>query len=143
MARFGRLLSALCLLATGCGPSAPSVSGTVRFQGQPLPSGTVLFHGADGRVEHSLVSADGRYAIANAPLGPVRITVQSHPAAPAGLPSYGGRSPAAPRELTPTAKEKRGGRHTPIPPRYGDPEQSGLAYTVRAGTQTHDIELKP
>ena len=39
--------------------------------------------------------------------------------------------------------EKRDGKYVPIPPRYRDPEKSGLTYTVRAGSQTHDIELRP
>ena len=139
-------LGGLLLLAVtvvGCGPANPTVSGVVTFRGQPLPSGTVLFHVADGRVEHSALGPDGHYTIANAPLGPVRITVQSHPAAPAGLPSRGGPPPAAPKELEPTAKEQRDVRYGRIPTRYGSAEQSGLTYTVTAGSQTHDIGLEP
>src|SRR5215467_4002073 len=75
----------LALAIVGCGASTASVSGTVKFQGQPLPSGTVLFHGADGQVEHALITEGGRYIITNAPLGPVRITVRSHPPAPLGM----------------------------------------------------------
>jgi hypothetical protein len=138
-----RGLLLLSLAMVGCESPRASVSGIVTFKGQPLPSGTVLLHGADGRVEHALITEDGRFTITNAPLGTVRITVQSHPAVPTGLPTRGGKPPAAPTELAPPAKEKHDNRSVPIPPRYLDPEKSGLTYTVRAGTQTHDIELKP
>ncbi len=133
----------LALAVVGCGSRTPSVSGKVTFKGLPLPSGTVLFHGGDGRVEHGLIDGEGRYNIANAPLGSVRITVQSHAAQPLGLPSLGGKPPTAPAELAPPATEKRDGTFVPIPPRYLDKEQSRLEYNVRPGTQTHDIELQP
>src|SRR5438128_8832771 len=80
---------ALALAVDGCGPPQASVSGSVTFNGQPFPSGTVLFHGADGRVEHALISEDGSYTIANAPLGELRITVRSHATAPLGFPAQG------------------------------------------------------
>jgi len=139
-ARGGLLLA---LVAVGCAPPTASVSGTVTFKGQPLPSGTVLFHGADGRVEHSLIDGEGKYTVVNAPLGQVRITVQAHAAAPPGLPSKGGKPPAAPAELATSGKETRDGKFVAIPPRYLDPDRSRLTCTVSAGPQTHTIELHP
>jgi hypothetical protein len=133
----------LLALAVGCGPQTPTVSGTVAFDGKPLPSGTVLFHGGDGRVEYSLITEGGRYSIANAPPGLVRITVRSHPAIPAGMPSSGQPPPGIPAASSTPAKEKRDGSHVAIPTRYLDPEKSGLRYTVRPGRQTHDIDLRP
>jgi hypothetical protein len=137
----GLLLPAL--LAAGCGPSKASVSGMVTFQGRALPSGTVLFHGEDGRVEHALIGADGGYALADAPTGAVRITVQSHPAMPAGFPTSGEGPPPAPPELAAMTKDRHDGSRVAIPLRYLDPGQSGLTCTVRPGSQTHDIELQP
>jgi hypothetical protein len=138
-----RGLLLVTLAVVGCGQGTTSVSGIVMFKDQPLPSGTVLFHGPDGRIQHSLISEDGSYAMVDAPLGQVRITVQSHPAAPAGLPSRGGKPPATPTELAPPAKAKPNDRAVRIPPRYLDPEKSGLTYTVRAGAQRHDLTLQP
>src|SRR5262245_54815985 len=131
----------LALATSGCAPRGPSVSGTVTFKGEPLPSGTVLFHAADGRIEHGLITGNGKYTVANAPPGPVRITVRSHPPAPVGLPSRGGPLPSAPAGMVPPAKEQRDGKFVAIPPRYLDPAQSTLTYNVRAGKQTYDIEL--
>ena len=134
-------LALFSLTLAGCGPRAATVSGTVTFKKQPLPSGTVLFHGADGRIEHGLLGEGGRYTIADAPPGPVRIAVKAHAAKPAGLPSSG-RPPAAGAEVG-GPKEQRDGKFVAVPARYGDPALSGLTYTVRGGAQTHDIELTP
>jgi hypothetical protein len=131
------LLSPLVL---GCGAPTASVSGTVIFKGDPLPSGTVLFHGSDGRIEHALIAEDGTYEIASAPLGEVRITVRSHAAAPAKMP-FSGKPPAG--ETTQGNPEKRDGKFVAIPPRYLDQEKSGLTYAVSPGLHTHDIELQP
>jgi hypothetical protein len=135
---FGFLLLAL----VGCGEPVASVSGTVKFKGQPLTSGTVLFHGSDARVEHSLIDANGKYVIPKAPLGQVRITVRWHAATPSGLPGHG-KPPAASTESASSAKDKRDSKSLAIPPRYLDPDRSGITYTVKVGTQTHNIELEP
>jgi hypothetical protein len=136
-------LAVLALAMVGCGAQPASVSGTVRFNGQTLPSGTVLFHGDGGRVEHGLIGEDGRFTIADAPLGLVRITVRSHSEQPAGMPTRGDKAPPAPAELATPVKDQRDSRYVRIPTRYLDPEKSGLTYTVRAGSQTHVIELRP
>lgn len=133
----------LALAAAGCGSPTAVVSGTVTFKGHPLPSGTILFHGSDGRVEHGLIGSNGVYTLTNAPPGPVRISVKSHPASPTGMPSRGGPPPAAPTDLSPAVKEQRDGKFVSIPARYLDPQRSGLTYTVRPGIQTHDINLLP
>jgi hypothetical protein len=143
MSRFRLLGCALVLVLPGCGAQKASVSGTVRFKNQPLPSGTVLFHGADGRVEHSLIAADGTYTIADAPIGTVRITVQSHGAAPPALSSPVDQPRTVPPELAPRAEDRRDSSYVLIPGHYQDPEKSGLKYSVDVGAQTHDIELQP
>jgi len=33
------------------------------------------------------------------------------------------------------------GKYVPIPAQYADPGTSGLTFTVKSGSQTHDIEL--
>lgn len=130
-------------MGVGCGSRPASVSGKVTFDGRPLPSGTVLFHGPDGRVAHALITAEGKYVIEDAPIGKVRISVESHGAAPAGLPSSGRNAPATPPELAPRPEDPRDSKAVSIPTRYLDPEKSGLGYEVRPGGQTHNIELRP
>ncbi len=60
------LLVAL-LLVSGCGPSKPEtvpVSGTVTWNGQPLPQGSILFQPEDGKgVPDPGDIKDGRYQL--------------------------------------------------------------------------------
>jgi hypothetical protein len=68
------------LLTAGCG--APSVSGKVTFNGQPLNGGAVTFHGADGQTGMSWIDPEGNYSVPKAPAGEVKVTVvvaQSRP----------------------------------------------------------------
>jgi hypothetical protein len=106
-----------------------------------VPSGTVKFHRADGEVWYGSIHGEGQFTVDDAPLGPVRITVQTHDATPR-LPQSG-VAPKQPAELAPRKEDRRDARAVPIPARYREPEKSGLTYTVRGGSQTHDIDLKP
>jgi len=127
----------LSVLPAGCGPGPSSVTGTVTFKDQPLTSGTVLFHGAHDHFEHATIGPDGRYTVANAPRGPVRISVRSHPALPLGMPTKG-KLPPTPAEFKSPDAPPRDGKFIVLPARYADPDKSGLTYTVREGAQTHD-----
>ena len=117
---------------SGCGGTG-DVSGTVRFNGKPLPGGRVTFTSLEKTAKYAFapIREDGSYTIENCPTGPVRITVQ------AVVP----RSGAVPRG----AKPGPGGRSAPVllPVRYADPEKSGLDYVVSRGEQLHDIALEP
>jgi hypothetical protein len=114
----------MAVLTAGCGSPAPTgdVSGRATYNNQPLPSGTVAFYGADGRVESSLISAKGEYHIPFAPCGEVRITVQTPPASTGGGAGRG----------IPTIE---------IPKKYSAREESGLTFTVNPGEQSFDIKL--
>jgi hypothetical protein len=143
---------ATCLLfaitaISGCGGGKGEVSGRVLFKNEPLASGRVTFLCQTGTKEvFSSEIVKGKYTISGVPVGPVKITVETFPPAPAasvptkipgglppdikGLPEPG--APPAPRE-----------KFVAIPPRYGNLGQSGLSYTVTQGEQTHDIPLQP
>jgi hypothetical protein len=127
------------LAVAGCGRSTGHVTGKVTYKGQPLPSGTVLFHGPDGPTGHSVIGPDGRYEVRDVPVGACKITVQSHSHVPHGMFRGALRDPdfkmprEVPREL----------RYVPIPKKYEDPAHSGLAHTVKAGKQTYDLALTP
>lgn len=120
--RFLPLLAAW--LAVGCAKPTGEVSGVVTYNGEPLPSGTVLFVG-DGPPNESKsdpvaqIQSDGRYHIARVVCGDVRIIVQTPP----------------------IMKGPRARPSIEIPQKYTDPQQSGLAYTVTPGPQTFDIKL--
>jgi hypothetical protein len=128
------------LAVAGCGRSTGHVTGQVTYKGQPLPSGTVLFHGPDGATGHSAIWPDGRYEVRDVPVGPWKITVQSHGRLPQGFARGALRDPdfkMSPREALKVLQ------HVGIPKKLADPAQSGLAYTVKAGKQRYDIALTP
>jgi hypothetical protein len=122
--RGARVLAVLAVLLAGCAKHLPTgeVSGSITYNGQALPSGTVAFYGEDGRVDSSLIASDGGYSIGNAPCGQVRITVQTPPLAKG---RFAGMS-------IPTIE---------IPKQYSQPEASGLMFRVVPGEQSFDIKL--
>jgi hypothetical protein len=145
----GRFLSGagLMLLAVapmGCDPGTGALVGTVRFKGQPLPGGLVAVVSADGRVSEGKIGEDGSYSIAQAPAGPVKISVTTQPPL-SGMKSPNPMSRNAPRDPSkPPEPFAPLGKYVPIPKRYHDAANSGLTCTVVKGQQTtYDIPLEP
>jgi hypothetical protein len=124
---------------SGCGPSKASITGTVTFAGQPLPSGTITFASDAGSkpVKGSAIT-DGKYTISDFPAGPAKVSVVTTP------PPNSGRVVAAPPG-TPAMPMPGGaaapGKYVPIPLRYSAPEKSGLTYEVKGGEQTKDFDV--
>jgi hypothetical protein len=151
------LLPAFLTLFVGCS-SKGTVSGKVFYQGNPLPGGRVTFlqeHGAF----HSVIHEDGSYRITGIPPGPATITVSSPdppgPATPSPMEKAAEMAKARKVEMSPEMAKlvEEGMKHIgdpeagkrkymSIPPKYKDPEQSGLKYTVKSGVQEYDIQLK-
>jgi hypothetical protein len=133
------------LLLTGCGASS-TVSGKVLFKGEPLKQGTVTFVAEDNRAYSSPIGQDGRYTIEKIPPGPVKIgvSVPEPPVIPKrpGAGKVGGFDKIKLPEDAPNpfAFDRKGG--VSIPAHYRDPARSNLEYTVVAGSQDHNIELK-
>ena len=83
--RLARVLPLLAAwLAVGCGKPTGEVSGGVTYNGEPLPSGTVVFVGdspSNSKVDPvAKIQSDGRYHLPRVACGEVRITVQTPPA---------------------------------------------------------------
>jgi len=127
----------LLLPVLGCGTRTGSVSGTVTFKGAPLSGGSVTFHGENGKLDSAAIGPDGKYTMAQAPLGPVKAAVVTvKPSAPPTLPG-GKETPKKESKTEPV------GRFVPIPPKYHEPQTAGLHYTITSGDQTIDIKLEP
>ena len=122
------LAACLLLAAAGCGSGpAPlaAVRGKVSYRGVLLTAGTIVFtpdaaRGGRGEIAFADIQPDGSYALKTgdsygAVPGWHRITVCSLLPATATPP---GQSPAIPLSL--------------LPPRYRDPQLSGLACEVKA-----------
>jgi hypothetical protein len=150
----GGLLALSLLAAAGCGGRG-SVSGKVRYKGELLPTGVIVFYGQAEK--NSVVKGyirDGAYNVEGVPAGPVKITVQTidTKVAKSGAPSFGpkGKQGDMPNPLEgmqvnpPEAGDAPPpGKYVPIPARYSDPEKSGLVYTVSRGNQDIDLDLQP
>jgi len=122
-------------LATGCGPKEgpkADVSGKITFQGKPVTAGSISF------IKDDIVAAgaikNGEYKVIGAPIGLVKIGIVT---------------PAAPPEKQMKQKVEGksfsgdgGGPVVSVPPKFSNPDASGLTYTVTEGApQTHDIEI--
>ena len=129
----GGLAVALSLLAAGCGgPPTGTVTGKVTFKGEGINWGTVGFVAADGRAISGQFNSEGTFT-SRAPIGPGKLTVQTYPLPPSVQPPDKPQPPP----------QAGLARYTEIPAKYADARTSGLDYTVKAGPQTHEVDLKP
>jgi len=160
------LALAFPLVLAGCGKSTATVSGMVKYKGEPLPSGTVILYGANNEVARGGIGEDGKYTVADAPLGEVKVAVQVQDMAPSlgggggagrpggpmmpGAPPAGGPPGAGdamangPPGQAEHVKPMPGGdrKVVPIPKQYMSPDTSNLSTSVKKGKQTYNIELE-
>jgi hypothetical protein len=144
--RYGWLM--LVVVCAGCS-SKGTVSGKVTYQGKPVTVGTVIFVPEAGGGGFSSNIRDGEYKIERLPVGPVKISV-STPANTVPVKGLIGKM-QMPSELQQKlgsgtsaeglAQSSRDSQTVLIPPRFQDPEKSGLTYTVKSGSQVFDIDL--
>jgi len=136
--RLAAFVSALVVASTspGCGPSGPEmarVSGTVTYEGKPVPLGTVSFvaKDANGRNATGAIQSDGSYTLQTekpgdgAQVGEYAVTIS---ATEAPLLDY------IPPKPVPVK------RH--VPEKYEKPDTSGLTATVKSGSNTIPFDLK-
>jgi len=132
----GRLAASVSMLAlcAGCGDGLPKtipVSGSVRYQGEPLTDGTVVFHpheipeGLPRRTAHGRLQPDGTFTLTTfragdgAVPGTYRVTIHSYLSEPAS-----------------SDDDQNPGEYVwRIPQRYGDPSRSGLTADVSPEAQ--------
>jgi hypothetical protein len=127
--------SALILIGIqllGCGSNKPNegkVSGQVTFDGQPLKTGSITFVPADGRTATAGGSiADGKYEVQSF-IGDTRVQISAPKVV--GKHKQYEEMPNSP--VLDTIVEL-------LPLRYNT--QTELTYTVTAGSQSKDFELK-
>lgn len=144
----------LLLFAAACGGGTSTITGTVTYNGEPLTAGYVAFYDTNGQTASGRIDAAGHYTVYKAPVGDLKaavFTVDPTAKPPVGF-TKKKQSGGVYEEAM--AKSKRGsengmtepaqaGKFVAIPPRYKDPEQSGLTFNVKSGSQTIDLDLKP
>ena len=121
--------------ATGCGGHG-DVSGKVTYKGKTLVWGTVQFEGSDKMIQQGNINSDGTYSISGVAIGEAKAAVSSiNPkSSDFQVRQAEGRPPPKPRP------EVKG--WFPIPEKYNTPFKSGLTYSIKAGQNQIDIELK-
>lgn len=138
-----RFVNVLFLLAAlGCGDSSSTmqqaeVSGTVSYQGRPLPGGMISFLSERGFQNSAVISPDGHFRI-KAAVGRSKVTIDNRMLSKQQK-STGPRLKNRPdsAEASPTVE----GTYVPLPEKYLSADESGLTYDVQKGTQTHDFQL--
>jgi len=156
------LIGVLAVLLPGCSRPVGSISGKVTYQGKPLKGGNVSFQSTEGRESFAAtIGEDGTYSVPKIIGGSYKVCVETDSLKPplsAGIskgPSdpkdaKAGPPPGAqlPEGYKPdnTASGARAAenrkRYVQIPPAYGKPETTDLAYEFKGGTETYDINLK-
>ena len=95
-------------------------SGVVSYNGAPLPAGTIGFESVDNPVRTSALIKDGSFETDRAPIGEVRVTVD-----------------------TTTVRAGNPAAYVPIPERYTSPDTSGFSATIKPDGNTDlKFELK-
>jgi len=86
--RYAGVVVAGALALVGAGPrasaadQAPSISGTITLDGQPLPGGRIIFYVGDDQFVGAKVKADGTYKVDRIPVGTHKVAVE-HKTVPA------------------------------------------------------------
>lgn len=141
------LAGLLILGIIGCGGGGPptgTITGKVKFNGEYLKGGRVVFVSTEGNLgKAGEIGEDGSYTIEKVPVGPAKITVDTWYLRDAD--QYAGKNKPPPGKdpynKGPGGYEAKKNRFTAIPKEYGVAESSGLTYTVTKGKQEHPIEL--
>lgn len=125
----------LVVLISGCGQSTGDrlgLSGTVRFQGAPLQSGTIEFASADAKQLTGSTIKDGKYSVPAAQgLPPGKYTVRISASQEEGATPTG---PPGPESMTQQAKSL-------IPPQY-NVDSTLTAEVTEGGDNVFDFDLK-
>jgi hypothetical protein len=119
---------ALSVAVIGCGPkqvadpNRTTISGTVTFNGKPLPGGAITFESKEKHINTTIsLRAEGRYTTDRVPLGPVQVSIE-----------------------TESLKFGSPHLHVAIPAKYADTATSGLTVDVKEGINENvNFKLKP
>jgi hypothetical protein len=140
---------------TGDGSKLGKVTGTVKYDGKPLPVGTINFIPEKGKPVPAEIE-DGKYTAIGVPSGKVTVTVDTLPAKKEignleetlkkGLPKPPQGVPAPPdmENMVKMMKERleKLKKMVEVPAVYADAKTSGLSLTVEPGAKEFNIDLK-
>jgi len=128
--KIAALLAASLVFLVGCG-GAPAkkvvtVTGTVKYKGEPLKSGIVKFQASNGDFATAMVGPDGKFTITDVVPGEQKVAY------------VGGPTSTGSSDGSRTAPEKQ----VSVPAKFGDFQTSGVTVTVPDGGGEVTVELK-
>lgn len=122
-------LAGMLLIQVGCssGKPAGTVSGTVKYKGAPVTTGSVNFFATDkGTASAAPLDGSGKFTLPGTlEVGTYKVYIQ----------------PPVPEQLPPGKAPKNVARLT-IPPKYQDLGQTPVTKEVKEGANTIEIELE-
>jgi hypothetical protein len=136
---------------TGCGGKPVGrIAGQVTLNGEPVKVAKVTAYNDKEEILAQSMVIDGNYELADLPLGPVTLIVQTH--TPDGQPITNVRPPRDYEKTMPAQarkdieKKEREGQElpttlTPVPLKYTSAKQSDLKVTVEKGSAAYDIAM--
>lgn len=138
------------LAVAGCGTDQPRttpLTGTVTYLGKPVTAGFLVLATEDGKqTATGSLTKEGQYEINNAPLGKVKVAVQTEmfKGFQGAKDMTGGRPPAPAGKIGSFSHIASNvpGAYRAIPPKYERAQTSDLLVTIQDGQRTLDLELK-
>jgi hypothetical protein len=130
----------LVLVAAGCGPSTGTVSGVVRYKGEPLAGYVVTMIAPDDRLVTAITDDQGAYTIPNAPVGTLKVMV-SPPHRPPPVSEEIRKIREKSHQKVRPPDTQPASKIVNIPDRYKNKDQTPLTFTVEGGQQTYDPEV--
>jgi hypothetical protein len=145
------LIVALLIGLLGCGSGNPqragaSVKGLVRYKGKPVTGGTIRLFGKEnsGRsFAEGPINGDGTFRVANAPLGSVKVVVDTSAARFDVRPMIEkARAQGAPiDESKLNLPQGPPIKYMEIEGQYSDPRKTTVEITIVEGENQRDIDL--
>jgi len=115
----------------GCGPSRGDLKGKVTYNGQVVKSGSVLVTGGNGEPKQGAIDREGNYSVDGIVIGQIKIGVSSPEPKGSAMRKKGDEA----------VKVDKTGWFS-IPDKFADPQKSGLAFEIKSGPNTKDIDIK-
>ena len=137
----------VAVLTASCGSNAPvalpesgaTLEGTVMQGNEQVMFALIIVEGAGSTATGKVNPETGKYVVPNAPLGPVKLAVNTD----AAEGDYRTAMMQAGQYKGPDGKGtgRVNLKHVTVPKKYHDTKTSGFTFTVEGGTNTHNIVI--
>jgi hypothetical protein len=142
------------IASSGCTKPRYRVHGIVRFDGQPVAHGTIIFLGSDNQAYPVRLQGDGSYQSPPIPGGRVLVSVlgDDPKVPPRPIPGAKDMDQLANEQIKTDDAAKQGGKTPPpalsssptnsmVPKKFANPNQSGLAFDLTIADQEYSLDL--